>query len=70
MMGIDFTNFHRTLSTYIRGYRHVGFAIEEIIEPTVEAENLRRFPELDDELRVPTFIIIVLIKRPDALTGR
>jgi SAM-dependent methyltransferase len=43
MLGIDFTNFHRTLSTYFLAYRHIGFAIQEIIEPTVEAENLKRF---------------------------
>jgi hypothetical protein len=53
---------HRTLSTYIRGYRRAGFAIEEILEPSVDAENLQRFPELDDELRVPNFIIVVLQK--------
>jgi SAM-dependent methyltransferase len=62
MMGIDFTNFHRTLSTYSRAYRHIGFAIEEIIEPTVEGENLKRFPELEDELRVPNFIVVALAK--------
>ena len=62
MMGIEFTNFHRTLSTYIRAYRHIGFAIEEIIEPTVEVENLKRFPELEDELRVPNFIVVALAK--------
>jgi ubiquinone/menaquinone biosynthesis C-methylase UbiE len=66
MMGTQFTNFHRTLSTYIRGYRRAGFGIEDVIEPTVEAENLKRFPELDDELRVPNFIIVVLVKPPDA----
>jgi SAM-dependent methyltransferase len=62
MLGVDFTNFHRTLSTYIRAYRQAGFAIEEIIEPTLEAANLKRFPELDDELRVPNFIVLVLGK--------
>jgi ubiquinone/menaquinone biosynthesis C-methylase UbiE len=62
MMSVEFTNFHRSLSTYIRGYRQAGFAIEEIIEPTVSAENLERFPELDDELRVPNFIIFTLRK--------
>src|SRR5215471_17862507 len=46
MMGIDFTNFHRTLSTYLRAYSRSGFAIEEIIEPTLEPEHLERFPEL------------------------
>jgi ubiquinone/menaquinone biosynthesis C-methylase UbiE len=62
MMGVAFTNFHRTLSTYIRGYRQTGFAIEQIIEPTVELHNLERFPELDDELRVPNFILFLLAK--------
>ena len=62
MLGIDFTNFHRTLSTYIRVYRQTGFAVEQIIEPTLEAETLTRFPELDDELRVPNFIVVVLGK--------
>jgi len=62
MLGVDFTNFHRTLSTYIRAYRQAGFAIEEIIEPTPEAGDLERFPELDDELRVPNFMIVVLGK--------
>ncbi len=66
MMGIDFTNFHRTLSTYIRAYRRTGFAIEEIIEPTLEAPTVERFPELDDELRVPNFIVVVLGKPANA----
>ena len=66
MLGVDFTNFHRTLSTYIRAYRQIGFAIEEILEPTLEADNLERFPELDDELRVPNFIVVVLGKPASA----
>lgn len=62
MMGVDLTNFHRTLSTYIRSYRQAGFVIEDIVEPTLGAAGLERFPELDDELRVPNFIILVLSK--------
>lgn len=42
--------------------RQTGFGIEEIIEPTLEAVNLKRFPQLDDELRVPNFIVVVLQK--------
>jgi ubiquinone/menaquinone biosynthesis C-methylase UbiE len=67
MLGCDFTNFHRTLSTYIRVYRKSGFAIEEIIEPTPEAGEVERFPELDDELRVPNFMIVVLGKLATSL---
>jgi len=62
MMDVEFTNFHRTLSTYVRSYRESGFALDEIIEPTVDKDGLRRYPELEDELRVPNFIIFVLRK--------
>ena len=62
MLGVDFTNFHRSLSTYLRAYRQTGFVIEDIIEPTPEVGTLERFPELDDELRVPNFIIVALGK--------
>ena len=66
-IGVEFTIFHWTFSTYIRGYRQAGFAIEEIIEPTVTAEALARFPELDDKLRVYDFIIFVLGKPPNGV---
>jgi ubiquinone/menaquinone biosynthesis C-methylase UbiE len=66
MLGSDFTNFHRTLSTYVRAYRRAGFAIEDLIEPTVDSENLERFPELDDERRVPNFVVVLLVKPPEA----
>lgn len=62
MMGGEFTNFHRALSTYIRGFLDAGFSLESIVEPTVTAEQLRLYPELDDELRVPNFIIYLLRK--------
>jgi SAM-dependent methyltransferase len=62
MLAVEFTNFHRTLSTYVHAYRGSGFAIEGIVEPTLERENLARYPELDDELRVPNFIIFLLNK--------
>lgn len=62
MMGAAFTNFHRSLSTYIRGFLHVGFVITDLVEPTVTADQLERYPQLDDEVRVPNFIIYVLKK--------
>jgi SAM-dependent methyltransferase len=62
MMAAELTYFHRTLSTYVQAYRESGLAIEGIIEPTVDRENLARYPELDDELRVPNFIIFILNK--------
>ena len=62
MMGSEFTNFHRTLSTYISSFLDAGFSIEGIVEPTVNSEQLKDYPELDDELRVPNFIIYILQK--------
>jgi SAM-dependent methyltransferase len=62
MKGIDITNFHRTLSTYTHAYRESGFTIESIIEPMPEEKILELYPELDDERRVPNFIIFVLKK--------
>lgn len=62
MMGVAFTNCHRALSTYTRGFLDAGFSIEGIVEPTVTEEQLALYPELDDELRVPNFIIYALRK--------
>lgn len=63
MMGHEFTNFHRSLSTYVRGFLDAGFSVEDIVEPTVTEEDLVPYPELDDEMRVPNFIVYVLRKR-------
>jgi len=62
MMGVDFTNFHRTLATYLRGFQDAGFRLRNLVEPTVSEEQLAEWPELDDERRVPNFIIYVLEK--------
>lgn len=62
MTRVQITNFHRTLSTYAQGYLSAGFRIDGIVEPTVDRENLARYPELDDERRVPNFIIFLLGK--------
>ncbi len=67
LMGVDLTNFHRALSTWVRGFREAGFRIEGIVEPTVTKENLALYPELDDELRVPNFIIYIL-RKPETAT--
>jgi SAM-dependent methyltransferase len=62
MMDVDITNFHRSLSTYVRGFLQAGFSILDIVEPTVTQSQLEIYPQLDDELRVPNFIIYVLQK--------
>ncbi|HKX31114.1 MAG TPA: class I SAM-dependent methyltransferase [Blastocatellia bacterium] len=62
MLGVEMTNFHRSLSTCIRGYLDAGFRIEGIVEPTITEERLALYSELDDEIRVPNFIIYILRK--------
>ena len=62
IMGAQVTNFHRSLSTYVRSFMNAGFSIVDIIEPTVTARQLKDYPELADELRVPNFIIYILSK--------
>jgi len=62
MLGVEFTNFHRTLSTYLNNFIETGFIVKKIIEPTVTADKLKEYPDLDDELRVPNFIVYVLEK--------
>ena len=62
IMGVEITNFHRTLATYIHLFLTAGFILEGIVEPKVTKENVKKYPELDDELRVPNFIIYKLKK--------
>jgi len=65
MHGIEFTNFHRSLSTYVRAFLDACFQIADIVEPTVTQAQLKVYPQLDDELRVPNFIVYVLGKPGD-----
>ena len=62
IMGVWITNFHRTLTTYLNGFFDSGFVLKRLVEPTVTAEALENYPSLDDELRVPNFIIYALEK--------
>ncbi|MFU8796834.1 MAG: class I SAM-dependent methyltransferase [Dehalococcoidia bacterium] len=62
ILGGNVTNFHRSLSTYVLSFMNAGFSIVDIVEPTVTAGQLKDYPELADELRVPNFIIYVLKK--------
>jgi hypothetical protein len=62
IMGVEITNFHRSLSTYIHGFLDAGFSIAGIVEPTATETQLTLYPELDDEVRVPNFIIYILRK--------
>ena len=60
--GCPLTNFHRTLETYVRGFLAAGFRIKGILEPMLPPECVAEYPELDDETRVPNFIIFELVR--------
>jgi ubiquinone/menaquinone biosynthesis C-methylase UbiE len=49
--------FHRTLSAWVDMIVQSGLAIEKIGEPSVNDEQLRRFPDLADTRVVPLSII-------------
>jgi tRNA(Arg) A34 adenosine deaminase TadA len=60
--GEDLTDSHRSLSTYLNGFLDAGFVIARVVEPSVAESDLKQYPELEDELRVPNLIIYVLDK--------
>ncbi len=60
--GVQITNFHRSLATYVNGFLSDGFALVGLVEPTVTEEVLVKYPDLVDEMRVPNFIVYILKK--------
>ncbi len=62
MQGIEFTNFHRSLETTVRGFLDARFVIEGIVEKALREDQLALYPGLVDELRVPNFIVYMLKK--------
>lgn len=62
MLNVDFTNFHRTLATYMNAFLKTGFTLEKLIEPRPTAEQMQQYPDIEDEDRVPNFIIYILRK--------
>jgi hypothetical protein len=62
LCGVQLSNFHRTLATYVNSFLAAGFVLEQIREPSPNAEQLARCPENEDLLRVPLFIIYFLRK--------
>ncbi|WP_322922663.1 class I SAM-dependent methyltransferase [Paenibacillus campi] len=54
----DVITYHRRLSTLMNGVIQSGLRIEAVIEPEPTAEGLEKMPQLVDELRKPSFIVI------------
>jgi ubiquinone/menaquinone biosynthesis C-methylase UbiE len=62
MCGGVVINYHHSLSAYINSFLEAGFRLQGIREPMPSPEQLERFPELSDNLRVAYFIIYLLRK--------
>jgi len=62
MRGVNITNFHRTLSSYVNSFLDAGFVLEGLREPYPSPEQAAEYPEIADNLRVPLFIIYLLRK--------
>ena len=60
--GHELTNFHRTMSTYVNTFLDAGFSLEGIKEPMATEEQVKAFPKVADNLRVPEFIVYLLRK--------
>ena len=61
-MADDVVKYHRTLSTYVNTLIDSGFRISKLLEPQPTREMLNEQPELQDDYRRPTFLMIAAVK--------
>ena len=61
---VKMINFHRTLTTYFRALHNAGLAVVRLEEPRPSREALSRYPELEDLLRIPNFMVVEARKLP------
>lgn len=54
---------HRTLTHVVRGLLQAGFRLGDLVEPQPSAEMLRRFPEMQEEMRRPMMLLVSAEKR-------
>ena len=50
--------YHRTFSTIVNTLVEVGFTIERMIEPFPDAEMLKKYPQHDNLLHKPDFLLV------------
>jgi hypothetical protein len=56
--GISITNYHRPLSAYMETFLGAGLSLERFEEPLPEDETLRDDPDMEDNFRVPEFVVM------------
>jgi ubiquinone/menaquinone biosynthesis C-methylase UbiE len=62
MCGATVKNFHRTLSSYMAAFLEAGFVLRSLREPVPSADQVKNYPQIADNLRVPLFQIFQLDK--------
>jgi len=55
---VTIINLHRPLTTYFRALHNAGLAVVRLEEPRPSPEALAHYPELEDLLRIPNFLLI------------
>ena len=50
--------YHRTFSTIVNTLVDAGFTVERMIEPFADAEMLKKYPEHDNLLHKPDFLLV------------
>jgi SAM-dependent methyltransferase len=58
----DVVKYHRTIATYVNTLIDSGFRISQLSEPQPAPETLIEQPDLKDDCRRPTFLLIAAIK--------
>ena len=54
----DVIKYHRSVETYINTLIDKGFTIVRLLEPEATEDEIRKRPELREESRRPTFMLI------------
>src|SRR5271155_5363486 len=54
----DVIKYHRSVETYVNTLIDKGFTIVRLLEPEASADSIRERPELYEESRRPTFMVI------------
>jgi ubiquinone/menaquinone biosynthesis C-methylase UbiE len=63
-MADDVVKYHRTVATYVNTLTNSGFCISKLLEPEPTSEMLIEQPDLKDDCRRPTFLLIGAVKTP------
>ncbi|MBO9632178.1 MAG: class I SAM-dependent methyltransferase [Chitinophagaceae bacterium] len=61
-LGHQVIKYHRTFSTWLNALISAGFSITRIGEPAPNAQTLKQYPEMKDEVRRPIFLLIAATK--------